>query len=94
MDCTVAAAVAITAGWRVSGLVTPVDSLSRSVATAQAPIITQGSAAKDCESMNIWPSHPSASIRLAASIEVVLSEPPARQNSTIFRPWLDCDSSQ
>src|SRR5689334_6519904 len=37
------------------------------------------------ESMNIWPSQPSASAALTHSIVVVL--PPARQNSTI-RPSL------
>src|ERR1700688_1402426 len=41
--------------------------------------------------MNIWPSQPSASTRLAASKEVVFIAPPARQNSIrlTLRPSTD-----
>ncbi len=68
----------------MKGLVTPVASLRRSVAIAHAPICTHGSALSDCESMNIWPSQPSASTARATAAEAEVFGPPARQSSSIL----------
>src|SRR6516165_1553404 len=87
-DCTLAILAASTAGWRVPGLVTPVQSFSFVVVTAQAPISTNGSAERDWLSMNICPSQPSASTACACAAELPETEPPARQNSTMRSPLL------
>ena len=47
---SVIAALAVTAGWRVTVFVTPVPSLTRLVATAQAARVTQTSFQIICES--------------------------------------------
>lgn len=57
------AAAAVAAGWRVTGLVTDVASLSRDVAAAAAVRATQASPARFCESVTPMPAHPAASMR-------------------------------
>jgi len=59
--CTEVMAEAATAGWRVTGLVTPVASEIREVAVAAIPSDTYTSAARFWVSANHKPSHPASS---------------------------------
>src|SRR4051812_45345677 len=64
-SCTVAMADAVTAGWRVYGLVTPVPSFNRVVRCAASARPTYVSPTRCWESTNTMPSQPAASARSA-----------------------------
>ena len=63
---TLAAALAVTTGWRLSGLVTQVPRRTRSVSRAIAPSVTQGSRKSAGESHTPMRSYPCASASAAS----------------------------
>src|SRR5262245_60480798 len=74
---------AITAGWRVAGLVAPVASLIRRVACAAMARAAKVSPLRFCESVNASPAHPRASaISASARVRPATGNVPS-QNSTM-----------